>query len=140
MQAQSRAVFIRAPFQLKIEEIPIPAIEHEDEVLIRVRAVGICGTDIHLAHGWAREWQRFGHETAATVVACGPAVSDLVPGDLVAVHATTACGVCEGCMNGDIRDCRNWIPSRQSRAFADYMLVQRRMLWKVTLLDPRAAT
>ena len=140
MNQQSRAAFIRAPFQVKIEDVRQPAINHPDDVLIKVNAVGMCGTDIHLAKGWADDWRRFGHETAATVVEVGPNVDDLIVGDLVTVHATTACGTCEACLNGIIQDCQNWIPSRQSLAFTDYMVVPRRMLWKVTQLTATEAT
>ena len=140
MSHSSRAAYIRAPFQIKIEDILKPAIEYSEEVFLQVNAVGMCGTDIHLAKGWADDWRRFGHETAATVVEAGSNVTDLAPGDLVTVHATTACRICEACMNGIIQDCQNWIPSRQSLAFADYMVVPRRMLWKVTQLTAREAT
>ena len=140
MSYHSRAAYICAPFQVKIEDIPQPVIEHPDEVLLRVNAVGVCGTDIHLAKGWAVDWRRFGHETAATVLEVGSGVNDLRPGDLVAVHATTACGTCEACFNGLIQDCQNWIPSRQSHALADYMVVPRRMLWRVTQLTVTETT
>ncbi|MEM7348453.1 MAG: zinc-binding dehydrogenase, partial [Chloroflexota bacterium] len=140
MTQQTRAAFIRAPFQIKFKEIPDPKIQHPDDVRIQVNSVGICGTDIHLAKGWADDWKRFGHETAATVVEVGDNVTDMEPGDLVTVHATTACATCEPCLNGVIQDCRNWIPSRQSHAFADFMVVPRRMLWKVTKLTATEAT
>ena len=135
----SRAAFIRAPFQVKIETVPVLAIR-DDEVLLAIRAVGICGTDIHLANAWASEWTRFGHETTATVIQCGQRVSDLLPGDAVAVQATTTCSVCEACMNGEPRDCLDWKRSRLSLALADYMVAPRRALWKVTSLTPVEAT
>jgi L-iditol 2-dehydrogenase len=131
----SRAAFVRAPFQVKIETVPVPSVGH-GEVLLGVRAVGICGTDIHLASAWAREWTRFGHETVARVIRCGDGVDDLVPGDLVAVQATTACGLCAPCMNGDLRDCLDWKRSRLSHAFADHIAAPRRALWKVSSLTP----
>lgn len=139
MIRRSRAAFVRTPFQVKIEDVPIPAVRH-GEVLLGVRAVGICGTDIHLASAWANEWTRFGHETAARVVQCGEDVTDLAPGDLVALQATTACGVCEPCMDGEPRDCVDWKRSRLSQSFADYMVAPRRAVWRVTLLSAVDAT
>ena len=77
MATYSRAAFIRAPFEVKIEEIPKPKIKHPNDVLININAVGMCGSDIHLAKGWAKEWRRFGHETGGVVVETGENVKDL---------------------------------------------------------------
>ncbi|MGA2502514.1 MAG: zinc-binding dehydrogenase [Anaerolineales bacterium] len=140
MLESSRVAFIRAPFEVKIEEVPIPTLQNDGDVLVRVQAVGICGTDILYARSWAHEWTRFGHETAATVIDYGAGVTDLTAGDLLTVQATTPCGVCEACMHGDVRDCQDWVPSRLSMAFADHMVVPRRALWRVKDLSPVEAT
>lgn len=139
MSDTTRAAFIKTPFQVKIETVAVPALAF-DEVLLAVDAVGICGTDIHLAAAWATEWQRFGHETAGRVVRCGEGVTDLTPGDLVAVQATAPCGQCESCQNGDPRECLDWKRFRTSRAFADYVIVPRRTIWKITRLTPIEVT
>lgn len=140
MPVRSRVAFVRAPFEVRIDEVPVPCVQRDDDVLVRVDSVGICGTDVHNARSWARDWMRFGHEVSASVVEWGPQVRDLATGDLVTVQATTPCGVCWACMNGDVRDCENWVPSRQSQAFADYMVVPRRALWKISGLSPVEAT
>jgi threonine dehydrogenase-like Zn-dependent dehydrogenase len=140
MATYSRAAFIRAPFEVKIEEISKPKIKHPNDVLININAVGMCGSDIHLAKGWAKEWRRFGHETGGVVVETGENVKDLQPGDVITHHTTTACGICHTCMNGEIRECEDWVPSRQQLAFADYATMPRKMLWHVTKLTTNEAT
>jgi S-(hydroxymethyl)glutathione dehydrogenase / alcohol dehydrogenase len=72
------------------------------EVLVRLRAVGICGTDLHVVKG---EWERpkpmvLGHEGAGTVEAVGAAVDTLRPGDAVVLSWAPSCGVCADCRRG----------------------------------------
>ena len=134
-----KAAFIRAPFDIAIREIEMPELVH-GSALVRVNFVGVCGTDVHLAQEWAADWTRFGHETVGTVVATGPGVSDLTEGDLVAVRATTFCGVCHHCMAGDPRYCLDWRSTRMSVGFAEHIVVPRQSIWPVRDLDPRAAS
>ena len=56
-----KTVFVKAPFQFKIKEIPIPQ-PAAGEVLLRVKACGICGSDLHIARSQAADWVTFGHE------------------------------------------------------------------------------
>ena len=73
-----------------------------DEVVVRIGAVGICGTDLHSVKG---EWQRptpmvLGHEGAGTVEAVGNGVSSLRPGDRVVLSWAPSCGECADCARG----------------------------------------
>jgi len=79
------------------EEIPIPEIG-EGELLFRVAACGICGTDIKkIAHGFVPPPQIFGHELAGTVVAVGRGVRKFKPGDRVVSFHHVPCGSCFYC-------------------------------------------
>jgi S-(hydroxymethyl)glutathione dehydrogenase/alcohol dehydrogenase len=78
------------------------------EVLVRVEASGICGSDLHFLHG--RSNVNFlpaivGHEGAGTVAEVGPGVTGLSPGDRVVVAMSSACGACEPCARGDLHLC-----------------------------------
>jgi len=80
------------------------------EVLIRVAACGICGTDVHIFRGeYMGEYPLVpGHEFSGEVVAVGEGVSRFRVGDRVAVEPNIACGNCEACLNNRQNFCENW--------------------------------
>ncbi|HEV2488587.1 MAG TPA: alcohol dehydrogenase catalytic domain-containing protein [Candidatus Acidoferrales bacterium] len=87
----------RGPGKVVCEEVPIPEIG-EGELLFRVAACGICGTDIKkIAHGFVPPPQIFGHELAGTVVAVGRGVRKFKPGDRVVSFHHVPCGACFYC-------------------------------------------
>jgi len=77
------------------------------EVLLRVEATGICGSDLHVYRGDQASDQIRGHEPCGAVVAVGPDVIRLKPGDRVTVHHHQGCGVCYHCVQGETVCCRN---------------------------------
>ena len=79
-----KTVFVKAPFQFKIKEIPIPQ-PAAGEVLLRVKACGICGSDLHIARSQAADWVTFGHEMTGVIEQTGPGVRHVWPGQRVAV-------------------------------------------------------
>ena len=93
-----------------IEERAIPA-PRAGEVLIRIRSVGICGSDLHyygegMIGGIAVQTPFIlGHEVAGEVVALGEGVDTLAPGDMVAIEAGQPCGKCEQCRSGHYNLC-----------------------------------
>lgn len=108
-----RAAQLTGPNTLEIREAPLPPLPEDDGILIRVNAVGICGSDVHyFRHGRIGD-QRVaypftpGHECAGTVEMCGPLCRDLAPGDRVAVDPAVSCGVCDQCRAGRPHTCRN---------------------------------
>ncbi|MCM8757057.1 MAG: alcohol dehydrogenase catalytic domain-containing protein, partial [Candidatus Omnitrophica bacterium] len=87
-------------------QIPEPTITRDDEVLIQVKCVGICGSDVHyFLHGRigdqiVRERIILGHELAGQVVQVGPRVTKVKKGDRVAVEPGISCGQCSQCHQG----------------------------------------
>lgn len=92
-----RAGVYRGPGRVATEFVPVPEIA-EDEVLIRVAACGICGTDLKkIQHGFIRPPQIFGHEVAGTIAAVGSAVRRWKEGDRVVSFHHVPCGACFYC-------------------------------------------
>jgi L-iditol 2-dehydrogenase len=92
-----RAAVYRGKDSVVVEDVPVPAIG-EGEVLIRVAACGICGTDIKkIHHGFVKPPQILGHEVAGTVVAVGPGVKRWKAGDRVVSFHHVPCGNCFFC-------------------------------------------
>jgi L-iditol 2-dehydrogenase len=110
-----QALVVRAPDQLSIETVPVPS-PGPGQVLARVRAVSICGTDAHLVHGqypgfWPPAFPFIpGHEWAGELVALGPGAADLgwQAGDRVAGTSHDACGICQLCVEGRYNLCLNY--------------------------------
>jgi L-iditol 2-dehydrogenase len=92
-----RAAVYRGKGKVVVETVPVPAIGG-GEVLIRVAACGICGTDLKkIEHGFVAAPQIFGHEVSGTVVAVGPGVTKWKLGDRVMSFHHVPCGACFYC-------------------------------------------
>ncbi len=123
-----------------LEHLPVPAVGPND-VLIRVGAVGLCGTDLHI-YGWDHWAERrvkppltIGHEFMGHVAAVGAAVRAVVVGDRVSAEGHLACGVCTLCRTGQAHICEHVriIGVDVDGAFADYIRMPESNIWK---LDP----
>ncbi len=139
-----RALVLREYGKLEIAETPRPE-PGPDEVLIRIEACGICGSDVH---GYDGSTGRrippvvMGHEAAGTIAALGPvadtAAADFAVGDRVTFDSTVYCGACSFCVRGDVNLCdqRQVVgvscgEYRRAGAFADYVVVPRRILYRL---------
>lgn len=106
----NRAAFMTGLKQMEIREIPVPEPK-EQEVLVKLEYVGICGSDVHYyEHGKIGDFIVngdfiLGHECAGTVVAIGKGVKQLQVGDRVALEPGITCGQCEFCKNGRYNLC-----------------------------------
>jgi len=103
-----KAICVTAPNQLIIEERPKPAISHDDEVLIKVKAGGICGSDIHIYHGTssvATYPRVIGHEIVGEIEARGASVYQFSIGDRVIIDPVISCGDCYQCRIGRSNVC-----------------------------------
>ena len=122
---------------LWLEEIPEPVIGIND-VLIRVRYAGICGTDVHIYQwdDWARKTIKvpmaIGHEFVGEVVAVGSNVNDFFPGDLVSGEGHVVCGRCRNCMAGRRHLCANTqgVGVNRAGAFAEYIALPMTNIWR----------
>src|SRR5205823_15094305 len=128
----------------ELVEVPVPA-PGPNEVLVRVQAASICGTDLHI-YEW-NEWAArrigdgrlpytFGHEVAGRVVAVGDEVDHPLPGAFVAAETHLFCGHCGLCRTGKPHICQNMkiLGVDVDGAFADYLVLPAHNAWVV---DPR---
>ena len=115
MTATMEALVVLEPNKLEIQDVPIPT-PGPNEVLARVRAVSICGTDAHLVRGdypgfWPPAFPFIpGHEWAGEIAALGPGAElfGWKVGDRVAGTSHDACGVCQKCVEGHYNLCENY--------------------------------
>jgi 2-desacetyl-2-hydroxyethyl bacteriochlorophyllide A dehydrogenase len=116
-----------------IQEVPVPELR-EDDVLIRVQSVGICGSDIPILAGTrAVPWPMIpGHEFAGDVVKVGPRVKGFQEGDRVTSCLVIGCGNCHYCIEGKESLCDNLVETgiHVDGAFADYVRVPAKTVLK----------
>lgn len=117
-----KAWVLHGPDELKLEEKPVPT-PGSGEVLVRVDAIAICGTDLEIiSHGLPALLEGElpfnkgftpGHEYMGTVVALGPDVDEFGVGDRVTVEIHAGCGRCERCRHGMYTSCLNYSNRRK---------------------------
>lgn len=103
-----RAVVYHGPGQKEWEEVPDPVIVDDTDAIVRVDAVTICGTDLHILKGDVPEvtdGRILGHEAVGTVVEAGAGVRRVRVGDRVLVSCISACGSCRYCRAGSYGQC-----------------------------------
>ena len=122
----------------ELHELAIPAIETPTDVLIRIGATGVCGSDLHGFTGQSGRRtppQIMGHETAGTVVAIGDAVKNVAIGDRVAVQPVHFCGNCAFCRIGKTSLCAQrsvlGVHPKAGGAFAQYIAWPSKCLYKI---------
>jgi L-iditol 2-dehydrogenase len=125
---------------LDVVDVPVPSLQ-PDEVLVRVEACGICGSDVHGYDG--SSGRRIppivmGHEAAGTIAAVGEQVKDLAEGDRVTFDSTVYCGHCEYCAKGEINLCNNrqvigvsCTDYRRAGAFAEFIAIPQRIVYRL---------
>jgi threonine dehydrogenase-like Zn-dependent dehydrogenase len=103
-----RALVYEGPSRVRVRDKPEPRIEHPADVILRVTRAAICGSDLHLFHGFVpdtRVGSTFGHEFTGVVEEVGASVQDLRRGDRVVVPFNISCGTCFYCQRGLFGDC-----------------------------------
>lgn len=128
--------------RLGLEEKPKP-VPGPNDVLLKVRACGICGTDVHLVEtddqgyvlypGLARFPSVLGHELSGVIEEVGQDVKGLKPGDAVTVEEMNWCGTCTPCRNGFPNQCVNLeeIGITIDGGFEEYLSVNSKYCWKI---------
>ena len=95
-----RALTYHGPHQVRVETVPDPVLQEPDDIILRVTATAICGSDLHLYRGkipGTDHGDIFGHEFMGEVVEAGAAVTSVAVGDRVVVPFVIACGDCFYC-------------------------------------------
>lgn len=126
---------------LDVFDVPQPQIQKDDDVLLRIAAVGVCGSDIHyyvdgsvgdqvLIYPFAA-----GHETSAIVEAVGSGVTRVKPGDRVAVEPAVSCMECDQCLAGRENTCRNiqflGCPGELDGCLGEYLVMPERNCFEI---------
>ena len=135
-----KALLLTKYRSLEIADLPVP-LPGPDEVLIRVAACGICGSDVHGYDG--SSGRRIpplvmGHEAAGVVASLGAEVKNVFEGDRVTFDSTIYCGACAYCARGEVNLCDNRQvlgvscgDYRRAGAFAEFVLVPARIVYRL---------
>jgi 2-desacetyl-2-hydroxyethyl bacteriochlorophyllide A dehydrogenase len=101
-----KGLYLHGTNDLRYETIPDPQIKDEGDMIVKVKACGICGSDLHYLHGVIpQSGFCIGHEAVGEVVEVGRGVKQRKPGDMVMMSATVGCGRCGQCLAGQINRC-----------------------------------
>lgn len=105
-----KEVVVVEPHKVEVREVPIPELANEDEVLIQMKAAGVCGSDHHIYHGSnpCSTYPRIpGHENVGIIVKTGKNVKNVKVGDHVIVDLISTCGTCYQCTHGRRNVCES---------------------------------
>ena len=139
MKETMRAAVLQSVGKITYEERPVPQIK-DDQVLVRVKSCGICGSDVHYyQHGRIGGFVVdkpiiLGHECAGEVVAIGKEVKNLQMGDLVALEPGVPCGRCSFCREGRYNLCPDVVfmaTPPYDGAFVEYVAYPARWCFKL---------
>ena len=135
-----KALLYTKPYTFEYTDVPDPAVG-DDDVLVRIKASGICGSDVH---GFTGKTGRrlppliMGHEAAGVVEKMGKNVEGFAKGDRVCFDSTVYCNKCEACVNGRYNHCEKRqvlgvsVPSfKRHGAFAEYIAVPSWIVFKI---------
>jgi (R,R)-butanediol dehydrogenase/meso-butanediol dehydrogenase/diacetyl reductase/L-iditol 2-dehydrogenase len=136
-----KALVLEEYGKLVVAEVARPTLRWPDDVIVRVRAAAICGSDVH---GWDGSTGRrkppivMGHEAAGEIAEVGAGVTGFRAGDRVTFDSTEWCGKCWYCLRGAVNLCEDrrvlgvstgqW---RRDGAFAEYLVLPERILFKL---------
>ncbi len=128
--------------QMEMMEVPRPEIEKGNDVLIRMKTVGVCGSDVHYYEAGQIGSQvvqypfSVGHEGSGVVEAVGPAVKSVKPGDRIAIEPAMSCGACDQCTAGRSHTCRKLrflgCPQQVEGCLSEYIVMPEQCCFKVS--------
>src|SRR5438874_6870401 len=135
-----KALVLKDYKKFSYEDVPAPEAGPKD-VLVAVKACGICGSDVHGMDGSTGRRQPpiiMGHEAAGVIESVGSGVRDWLPGARVTFDSTIYCGECEFCRRGEINLCEHrrvlgvsCDEYRQHGAFAEFVVAPQRILYRL---------
>lgn len=136
-----KAIALTGIRAMSMMDVPAPVLEKDTDVLLRLTAIGVCGSDIHyytegkIGSQVVQYPFRVGHECAAVVEKTGSRVRDLKPGDRVAVDPAMWCNACDQCRAGRFHTCRNLkflgCPGQAEGCLSEYIVMPAESCFKV---------
>ena len=127
--------------QMEMLEVPTPEIVNANDVLIKMKTIGVCGSDVHYYETGQIGSQvveypfAVGHEGAGVVEAVGPGVTQVKPGDRIAIEPAVSCGACDQCQAGRPHTCRKLrflgCPQQAEGCLSEYIVMPEPCCFKV---------
>ncbi len=139
MKGTMKVAVLNKPLDITIEDRKIPEVK-SNEILVKIKHVGICGSDIHyyefgrIGDFVVKKPIILGHESGGEVIEVGADVKNLKPGDLVALEPGVPCGKCEYCKSGNYNLCEDVVfmaTPPYDGAFAEYVAYPSDMAFKL---------
>jgi len=137
-----QTIFLTGIKQMELGNSPNPEINHPGEVIIKILAVGVCGSDVHyysegkIGSQVVKYPFAVGHECSGEIVAVGKEVTNVKVGDLVVVEPSVHCGVCDQCLSGRPHTCRNVLflgcPGQLDGCLSEYIKMPAKNCFPVT--------
>ncbi len=128
-----KAAILKGIRAFEVAETPTPSMRHPKDVLIRIKTVGVCGSDIHYYTTGRIGSQivefpfTIGHETAGVVERVGAGVTRVRPGQRIAVDPSVSCGACDQCKAGREHTCRKLLflgcPKQLAGCLAEFLVL-----------------
>lgn len=118
-----KAVTYQGIKTVSVEEVEDPKIEKADDIIVKITATAICGSDLHLIHGMIPNFPEgyiIGHEPLGIVEEVGPGVTKVKKGDRIIIPFNVSCGECWYCQNGLTSQCDNSNPHGDMGAYFGY--------------------
>ncbi len=127
--------------EMEMRVVPDPVMIRDDDVLIRMKSIGVCGSDVHYYTAGRIGSQvvkypfAVGHETAGVVEKTGKGVTRVKPGDRIALDPAIACGECDQCRSGREHTCRNLsflgCPGQGDGSLSEFLVMPERCCFPV---------
>ena len=128
--------------QMEMMELPMPKIREDRDVLIKMKVVGVCGSDVHyytlgkIGHQVVQYPFPVGHEGAGVVIEVGSAVSRVKPGDRIAIEPAMPCGECDQCKANRPHTCRKLrflgCPGQADGCLSEYIVMPESSCFRIT--------
>ena len=131
---KTRSLFGRKYLDIETRELEMTPGPRD--VVVKVLACGVCGTDLNFLRDYDGDFMPLGHEIAGEVVLCGSGVKGISPGDSVTVEDCSMCGDCPDCKDGHAEFCRNMHTLNGYPGMGEYVMVDFGNLNVYSGLDP----